>query len=463
MNKEFETHFSELGYTKPTAIQTGVETPLTNGENVVGLAPTGSGKTVAFALPLLAKLLPGDGTQLLILAPSQELAQQTTRVVRDWADIIGVNVAALTGGANVKRQIERLKKNPEVVVGTPGRVLNLLDDHRLKAHLLTSIVIDEADELLAGETRTDVEDIIREAPGDVQLSFFSATKSEALDQLTSEFGIEVTTVDVRDIDETQGQVKHGLMTLPANQRAVMLRRFSRIPGFQALVFFNQLGELERAAASMRHEHVAAVSLAGKQRQVQRADAMRDFRNGKVKFLLTTDVAARGLDIPNLPAVINYDLPGSLVTYTHRVGRTGRMGASGLVINFGNDHDIRSLKQVLRGSDYQLQPLYFANNAFVDERPQRGESVGSVAKKTARPEQGSKAKVRSGEKLGSTSGTDSTTAKPKPQRAKTATSHSAKKSDSAKVQAASKKPHTHKKHSKNKGMRHKHQLKNQEGK
>ncbi|HAT54597.1 MAG TPA: helicase [Lactobacillus sp.] len=466
MNKEFEAHFSELGYTKPTAIQTGAEGPLTAGENVVGLAPTGSGKTVAFALPLLAKLLPGDGTQLLILAPSQELAQQTTRVMRDWAQIVGVNVAALTGGANVKRQIERLKKNPEVVVGTPGRVLNLLEDKRLKAHLLSSVVIDEADELLAGETRTDVENIIREAPGDVQLSFFSATKSEALDQLTSEFGIDVTTVDVRDIDETQGPVKHGLMTLPANQRAMMLRRFSHIPGFQALVFFNQLGELERAAASMRHEHVAAVSLAGKQRQVQRADAMRDFRNGKVTFLLTTDVAARGLDIPNLPAVINFDLPSSLVTYTHRVGRTGRMGATGLVVNFGNDHDLRNLKQTLRGSGYKLQPLYFAHNAFVDERPERSEKPGGTVKMVSQSDKYSDKHKQMSDQRSSTDKQSSVTEKISSQTTShVSPEHSGdklrRKNESVKTQSTTKKPHTHKKHSKNKGMRHKRQMQEQE--
>ncbi|GKT03123.1 DEAD/DEAH box helicase [Furfurilactobacillus entadae] len=448
MDKRFETHFKELGYSEQTAIQTGVYQPLAADENVIGLAPTGSGKTVAFTLPLLAKVLPGDGTQLLVLAPSQELAQQTTTVMRDWAVLVGLKVAALTGGANVKRQIEKLKQNPEIVVGTPGRVLNLLNEHRLKPHLLVSVVIDEADELLAGETRQDVEDIIREAPGDVQLSFFSATKTAALEQVTAEFGIDVTTVDVRDVDQTQGVVKHGLMELPANQRASMLRRFSRVPGFQALVFFNQLGELERAAAAMRHEHVDAVSLAGKQRQVQRADAMRDFRKGKVKFLLTTDVAARGLDIPNLPAVINYDLPGSLITYTHRVGRTGRMGATGLVVNFGNDHDLRRLKQTLRGSDYQLQPLYFAHNAFVDERPAREQHVTGPkipAAKSATPQR----------------------------KATPATSHAAHEDRQEKRQShgdrlrpvteasTSKKVRTHKKHSKNKGMRHKRQV--QQGK
>lgn len=439
MDKRFETHFQELGYSAPTMIQTAVAIPLASGENVVGLAPTGSGKTVAFTLPLLAKLLPGDGTQLLVLAPSQELAQQTATVMRDWASLIGLKVAALTGGANVKRQIEKLKQNPEVVVGTPGRVLNLVSDRRLKLHLLVSIVIDEADELLVGETRTDVEDIIREAPGDVQLSFFSATASTALGELTQEFGVDVTTIDVRDQDQTQGEVTHGLMDLPANLRATMLRRFSRVAGFQALVFFNQLGALEKAAATLRHEHVEAVSLAGKQRQVQRADAMRNFRQGKVKFLLTTDVAARGLDIPNLPAVINFDLPDSAVTYTHRVGRTGRMGARGLVINFGNDHDLRRLKQTLKTTDYQLSPLYFAENTFVDhrptsERPPAQDRLGA----TEQPVQSEK--QHGGQPTHRVKAEKQRPAAQSPQSTKATVAHRKKN-----------------KHSKNKGMRHKHRM------
>ncbi|GEK28263.1 DEAD/DEAH box helicase [Furfurilactobacillus siliginis] len=460
MDKRFEQHFKELGYDQATAIQTGVEQPLIDGENVIGLAPTGSGKTVAFTLPLLEQLLPGDGTQLLVLAPSQELAQQTTAVMRDWAALLDMKVAALTGGANVKRQIEKLKQNPEIVVGTPGRVLNLVSDKRLKLHLVTSVVIDEADELLAGETRTDVEDIIREAPRDTQLSFFSATKSNALTEVTEEFGIDVKTIDVRAEDNTQGPVRHGLMELPANQRPAMLRRFSRIPGFQALVFFNQLGELERAAAAMRHEHVQAVSLAGKQRQVQRADAMRDFRNGKVTYLLTTDVAARGLDIPNLPAVINFDLPSSQITYTHRVGRTGRMGASGLVINFGNDHDLRNIKQTLRGSDYVLKPLYFAHNAFVDERPARAPRVTDkmpVAKST-RDQKTDKSRTS----RVATSKTDLDTEVAPVARVSTKSTRPVKPQRSAgkaQLNEPAKKSHSHKKHSKNKGMRHKNTLRN----
>lgn len=152
MNDIFEKHFKEQGFTEPTLIQKEVYPLLAQGKDVLGLSPTGSGKTLAYALPLLEKVLKGDGPQLLIIAPSQELAAQLADVIRPWGKLLEIKTAAIIGGANVKRQIEKLRKDrPEVIVGTPGRLLNLADEKRLKLHNLEAIVIDEADEMLAQE------------------------------------------------------------------------------------------------------------------------------------------------------------------------------------------------------------------------------------------------------------------------------------------------------------------------
>ncbi|MCM0598867.1 DEAD/DEAH box helicase [Periweissella fabalis] len=362
-----EDHFKAKGFTEQTPIQKAVWGPLVNGESIIGLSPTGSGKTIAFTLPLLANIISKDGTQLLILAPSQELAMQTTQVVREWAALLNLTVASITGGANVKRQMEKLKSNPEIVVGTPGRVLNLLADRKLKLHNLQTMIIDEADELLTDETLRDIQDIERYTSSDVQFGFFSATDKPVFDKLEELFGIEVNVIDVRAVDNTQGVVRHGLMMVNNSQKVAMLKRFSHIKGFKALIFFNQLPNLKYAASNLKHEHVNIAVLGGTQRGTDRADALRLFRQGKVQYLLTTDVMARGLDIADLPAVINYDLPNSALTYTHRVGRTGRMGNEGIVVNFGNDHDLRKLKQLV-GKDFDLKAMYFANNKLVDQRP-----------------------------------------------------------------------------------------------
>lgn len=371
-----EDHFKAKGFEKQTPIQRGVWNPLTQGKSVVGLAPTGSGKTIAFTLPLLANVVPKDGTQILILSPSQELAMQTTQVVREWADLMNLSVVSITGGANVKRQMEKLKKNPEIVVGTPGRVLNLVETKKLKLRNLQTMIIDEADDLLTDETLHDIQEIERQTGNDVQFGFFSATQTPIFDELGILFGIEVTKIDVRDIDDTQGVVRHGLMMVNDRQKISMLKRFSHIKNFKSLVFFNQLPALKYAASNLKHEHVNVAVLGGSQRGTDRADALRLFRQGKVQFLLTTDVAARGLDIDDLPAVINYDLPNSILTYTHRVGRTGRMGRDGLVINFGNDHDLRKIKQVANDK-FNLKPMYFENNQLVDKKVQLSKKDSGV--------------------------------------------------------------------------------------
>lgn len=368
MLKQFEAHFKDLGYTEPTAIQTAVYEPLAGDHNVLGLAPTGSGKTVAFTLPALANLLPGDGTQLIVLEPSQELAIQTSRVMRDWAKLLDLKVVALTGGANVKRQTERLKKRPEVVVGTPGRVLNLVTDQKLKLHLVSLLIVDEADDLLTGDTLDTVRSIAQNMPADVQLGFFSATDTPILHELDQWFGQTVNRIDVRQEDQTQGPVRHGLLQVGMGKRDQMLKRLLAIPNFRALVFFKQANTLRQTATRFYHEHMSAASLTSDLRQVQREKALQDFRLGRTRLLLTTDVAARGLDIPKLPAVINYDLPSSVNEYVHRVGRTGRMGEPGQVISLGDDHDLRDLKKLLKDTDYDLVPLYFSGRTLTTERP-----------------------------------------------------------------------------------------------
>lgn len=437
MLKQFEAHFNDLGYTEPTAIQTAVYDPMVGDHNVLGLAPTGSGKTVAFTLPALANLLPGDGIQLIVLEPSQELAIQTSRVMRDWAKLLDLKVVALTGGANVKRQTERLKKRPEVIVGTPGRVLNLVSDRKLKLHLVSLMIVDEADDLLTGDTLDTVRAIAQAAPADVQLGFFSATDTPILHELDQWFGQTVERIDVRAEDQTQGTVRHGLLQVGMGKRDQMLKRLLSMPNFRALVFFKQTNALQHTASRFYHDHVSATSLTSDLRQVQREKALQDFRLGRTRLLLTTDVAARGLDIPKLPAVINYDLPQSVNEYVHRAGRTGRMGEPGQVISLGDDHDLRDLKKLLKETDYELVPIYFGNRRLTTERPMTPKAAVSA---TASTKQGSTPQVKV---PGSVAAKAVTTTK---QASKPVTKSSA-------APAQKKKKHKNR-HTKNKGMRKK---------
>ncbi|QIG36898.1 ATP-dependent RNA helicase YfmL [Ligilactobacillus salivarius] len=382
MNPKFEEQFRQEGFTESTLIQKYVYPKLAEGKNVVGLAPTGSGKTLAYSLPLLEKILPKDGSQLLIMAPSQELAAQLTNTIRPWAKLLDLSVIGLLGGANVKRQIEKLKKHPEVVIGTPGRLLNLINLKKLKLHKIESIVIDEADEMLGDEySLNDVREIVGHCPSEAQISFFSATEAPILSELHRWFGVDVERIDVRKEDNTRGEVTNYMIETPTRKRTEMLRRLGHVDDFYALVFFKQTATLRDVAEKLLHMKVPVAILSSEQRQVDRQKSLRQLRKREIRFVLTTDVAARGLDLPDLPAVVNYDLPKDTNTYIHRAGRTGRMGADGIVVNLGNEHDLRLFKQLMSGTDFVIEKgILYAGKlipesekaliAVEDERPNK---------------------------------------------------------------------------------------------
>ena len=390
MIEQFQTHFEERNFKQLTAIQEAVQKPLEEDKTVFGIAPTGSGKTLAFTWPLLPKVMKGQGTQILVLEPSQELALQTTRVMREWAALLGLKVHSATGGANLRRQTERLKKErPEVVVGTPGRILHLLDTRDLKLNNLATLVIDEADDLLRDDTQAVVEDIERAPPRDTQLAFFSATQSTTLEQLDVLFGRDLVKIDVRAQDHSRGPVKHGLVVARTmSDKAVMLERLSQTKNFRALVFFTSIKTLHYTASRLRHDGISSATLGGRQRQTERETVMRQFRKHQVKLLLTTDVAARGLDVPKLPAVVNFELPNTADGYVHRTGRTGRQGEPGLVVNLGDDHDFRDLKKLLADTDYQLEPMTIDKRQLVsgEDAKNAGKSVEKATVKAVQKRQ-----------------------------------------------------------------------------
>lgn len=434
MQEKLQAYATQLGYQQPTAIQKAVYGPMLQGQSVLGIAPTGSGKTVAFTVPVLERIMAEQTTQAIILEPTAELAAQTSQVMSQWAAQLDIKVLSLIGGANIKRQMERLKKHPQIVVGTPGRILNLIEIGRLKTSNVTTVIVDEADNLLSEDSMDQVRSIVDHTPTDVTLGFFSATTNDVLAELSKWFIPEVTTLDVRDIDDTQGEVTHELLMVSNPKKAQMLMRLLHMPKFKALVFFNQVATLKKTAAFLRHNHVAAGELTADQRQVDRQKALTDFRNGKLRLLLTTDVAARGMDIADLPAVINFDLPKDARVYVHRSGRTGRMGASGQVLSFGNDHDLRELNHLITPQGYQPVKVYFAGNQLTTNKPTVERSESQVTTTTNKvTERATKSKtITGGDKPIRTTGKKAVTPS----------------------NPVSTKKHNKKKHSKRKGMRHK---------
>lgn len=352
MDERFKEKIAAKGFSQLTPIQVAVAKPLQAGHSLDALAPTGTGKTLAFTWPLLPTLTVGDGEQVLILAPSQELAMQTTRVVREWAQLLDLKVLALTGGANVKHQLDRLKKHPEILIGTPGRVAELATKGKLKLNRLRTLILDEADELLKDETAQQVDqiwDTCKDAG--IQVALFGATPVD-LTVAAGLFDREFERIDARDT-QMPVQIKHVFWLTANDQRNKRLRQLASQKNLQAMVFFNTTKQLKITASFLAHEHVAMATLVRGDSSSTRERALRDFRSGKAKFLLTTDVGARGLDIEALPLVINFDLPSHSDTYTHRAGRTGRMAKAGTVMSFGNDHDLRRVRQLV---DTQVEVL-----------------------------------------------------------------------------------------------------------
>jgi superfamily II DNA/RNA helicase len=383
MAMPFEKYWHEMSFQLPTPIQENVFKPLLEGNDVVGLSPTGTGKTLAYAIPLLQNTDANKELQLLVLVPSQELAHQVGHVLSEWGSLKDLTAQVIIGGANVGRQIDKLKEKPEIVVGTPGRLLELANQKKLKLHNVKTVILDEADYLLQEEHLNALRELIKKMPGSRQMGFFSATNSENLKDIQKWFNTEPVWFDTTKEGQFMDQTVHGFIEAPTRKRAEMLRRLGNLEGMQALVFVNATQELDYLAQKLQFEGINVRMLHSDYGKAQRKSAMDEFRKGNVTFLLTTDVSARGIDIQDLPYVIHYDLPLSKETYLHRSGRTGRMGKKGIVLSLVNDRNSRDIKRFAPHPD-EVKEFFIYGGELVDQLPSREdrEAIRDVQKSAA---------------------------------------------------------------------------------
>ena len=350
------------GFEDATAIQTLLATPIQNGESFVAISPTGTGKTLAYLLPVLTQLEPTGALQALVLAPSQELAKQIAQVATEWANPIGLKVQLVVGGANFKRQQEALKLKPEIIVATPGRFVELQNQTRkLKVHQVKHLILDEADYLCDSEHESALYQIRRSLMRDVQTIWVSATYGEPLQQLVAQ---QLPLYQVAT-QEVQNNVAHYYVFTSDRQKTAQLKRLAQVVGMQALVFFEQVHELESVAAKLLFQGVKVAVLHGQLSKQEREVALRLVQQGKIQFLLTTDLAARGLDIPELPYIIHFNRIKEVETYIHRSGRTGRMGREGTVISLVNEQEWRDLVTLLAPEKIQLEARVIYAGQLVD--------------------------------------------------------------------------------------------------
>lgn len=372
--KDFlQTNWEQAGFDQPVKIQAAVFEPITSGENIIGIAPTGSGKTLAYLLPLMNQLENGKMGQVLILTSSQELAMQVVNVAREWLVGSGMKVQSLIGGANVKRQQEALKKKPELLVGTPGRVYELIQSRKLKTQNFKTIVFDEVDQLLTGQSLQLIKNILKASDNQVQRLYFSATAQAVVEEI-QQLDDEVKIIDVTKIDDSQGEVAHYFITTNQRKKVDVLRRLLNMPEFWGLIFFNQVSELGVAEEKLLFHKLPIASLASDQFKTARKDALAAFKKHQINGLLTTDVGSRGLDISGLPIVVNADFPITKESYLHRSGRVGRMGQSGMVISLIASHEESDLRKIKKQLGVDFTEVFVHGGGLVLERPEKNEKT-----------------------------------------------------------------------------------------
>lgn len=335
----WQTQLSYLGFEQLTAIQEEIFTPIAEGANVLGISPTGTGKTLAYLFPSLPKLKAKKAQQLLILAPNTELAGQIFDVTKQWAEPLGLTAQLFISGSSQKRQIERLKKGPEILIGTPGRIFELIKLKKIKMMNVETIILDEFDQLLSDSQYHFVEKITGYAPRDHQLIYMSATSKFDQDKIAS--NTVTISIDNQELDNIQ----HFYLQVDKRNKVELLRKLAQVEDFRGLVFFNSLSDLGSAEEKLQYRDVNAVSLASDVNVKFRKVILDKFKDHQISMLLATDLVARGIDIENLECVVNYDVPRDVETYTHRSGRTGRMGKEGYVITLiTHPEELKSLKK-----------------------------------------------------------------------------------------------------------------------
>ncbi|MGT2802009.1 DEAD/DEAH box helicase [Streptococcus henryi] len=345
----WQDKLAQLNFTELTDIQEKVFEPISQGDNVLGISPTGTGKTLAYLLPALLKLKPKKSQQLLILSPNTELAGQIFEVTKEWAEPLGLTAQLFLSGSSQKRQIERLKKGPETLIGTPGRVFELIKLKKIKMMNVDTIILDEFDELLGDSQYHFVSKITNHVPRDHQMIYMSATNK--VDQ--SVLAENTITIDLSD--QKLDTISHYYISVDKRERVELLRKFSNIPDFRGLVFFNSLSDLGASEERLQFNQASAVSLASDVNVKFRKVILEKFKNHDIALLLATDLVARGIDIENLEYVINFEVARDRETYTHRAGRTGRMGKTGAVITFvTHPEDLKKLKKFAKVSEIYLK-------------------------------------------------------------------------------------------------------------
>ena len=346
----------ELGFTQPSAIQAQAIPPLLEGRDVIGVAQTGTGKTAAFGLPLLAAIDPSlREVQALVLAPTRELAMQVADAIASFATSMGgLDVVALYGGSPYGPQERALARGAQVVVGTPGRVMDHMRRTNLRLDTIRFAVLDEADEMLRMGFAEDVEEILSHSPASRQVALFSATMPSAIQRVAQTHMKDPVRVSVSPQSSTVKSVTQTYAVVPFRHRTGALARVLAVSEAEAaIVFVRTRAAAEEVGSALVARGLIAASISGDVPQKDREKIVERLRDGSLQVLVATDVAARGLDVERIGLVVNFDVPKEAESYVHRIGRTGRAGRTGEALTFIGPHERRALKNIERATKQTL--------------------------------------------------------------------------------------------------------------
>ncbi|MBV9860591.1 MAG: DEAD/DEAH box helicase [Alphaproteobacteria bacterium] len=367
------------GYAEPTPIQLQAIPPVLKGRDLCGIAQTGTGKTAAFALPILQRLseMPrapaGHTCRALVLSPTRELASQIGDSFRAYGAGTRLSVAVVYGGTPIGRQRQQLARGVEILVATPGRLLDLIDTRSLTLSAVQVLVLDEADRMLDMGFIHALKRIVKLLPSQRQTLLFSATMPRAIAALAQDYLNDPVTVAVTPAATTVERVDQSVVFVPSERKRDLLASLLRDPALdRVLVFTRTKHGADRVVRHLRADGIEASAIHGNKSQPQRERALAGFRDGQARVLVATDIAARGIDVDGVSHVINFDLPNVPEDYVHRIGRTARAGAAGIAIAFCSDEERLHLRDIEKLTRSRLRPIPAAMAAARDsvERPER---------------------------------------------------------------------------------------------
>ena len=354
LSKPILTTLQELGYETATPIQAQAIPPIMEGRDVVGLAQTGTGKTAAFALPLLHRInKTSEGgkhrpIRVLILSPTRELAAQIDKSVRDYGGRLPLKSTCVVGGVPIKRQINALRGGVDFLVATPGRLEDLVSQKAVRLDQVETVVLDEADQMLDIGFMPAIKRILKLLPKKRQTLLFSATMPKEIKALSQDHLQNPVEVAVATVAKTADKIAQSVMHLPPDGKVNAMTKLAKThPGKKIIVFARTKRGADKIARKLVAEGIGAEAIHGNKSQNQRVRTLASFKNGKTLVLIATDIAARGIDVPGVELVVNYDLPNVPESYVHRIGRTARAGASGLAVSFCTSEEIKLLRAIER--------------------------------------------------------------------------------------------------------------------